>query len=436
MRFAPEVLAPDPARRRVILEILEHAIDAVDPERVIRGALEGTGRGLLACGEEVGAPDGVTVLALGKAAPSMAEAALDVLGDLVVDGVVASPWGTGPPGLVARRGGHPVPDRGSIAAGEALLDAARRAGRAGSGRVVLVLLSGGGSATAEVPWPGLTLDDLAATTSALLRSGADITQVNAVRKHCSALKGGRLATAAHPARLVTLVISDVAGNPLDVIASGPTVPDPSTFAGALEVARGAPAAPAVLAHLESGTAGGVPETPVGGPVFDRQVIEVIADGAAAAHAAARAARGNGIEARVQGTNLAGEARDAGTDVASAARALGGMHVWAGETTVEVLGRGLGGRNQELALAAGITLEGDDRVVVASLGTDGVDGPTDAAGAIGDGGTVARGMRARRDARAALAANDAHPYLEAAGDLLVTGPTGTNVGDVVIAWRSC
>ena len=170
-------------------------------------------------------------------------------------------------------------------------------------------------------------------------------------------------------------------------------------------------------------------------MFDRQVIAVIADGAAAAHAAAHAARANGIEARVRATNLTGEAREAGTDVASAARALGGLHVWAGETTVAVLGPGRGGRNQELALAAGITLEGDDRVVVASLGTDGIDGPTDAAGAIGDGGTVRRGRRAGRDARAALEANDAYPYLEATGDLLITGPTGTNVGDLVIAWRS-
>jgi glycerate-2-kinase len=432
-RFASDVLAPDPARRRILLDVLDAALDAVDPAAVTAAALTRSRRGITVCGEQVPAPDGVTVLALGKAAPAMAAAAVDALGDLMAEGVAASVTGAGPAGLAAFRGGHPIPDEGSVAAGEALLAAAGRAGRAGAGRVVLVLISGGGSALAEVPWPGLTLDDLMFTTDALLRSGVDITRVNAVRKHCSALKGGRLAAAAAPARLVTLAISDVVGSPLDAIASGPTVADPTTFADALAVASTVQAAPAVLEHLRSGAAGAVPESPahVPGSVF------VIADGGTAARAAAQAAAAQGIEAGVVGTGLTGSARSVGAQVANAARSLSrpGMLVWAGETTVAVVGRGRGGRNQELALAAGMVLEGDDRVAVASFGTDGIDGPTDAAGGIGDGGTVGRGRSSGHDAGRALDDNDAYTFLQASGDLLVTGPTGTNVVDLVIAWRS-
>jgi hydroxypyruvate reductase len=293
-RFAPAVLSNDPDRRRVLVDVLDAALDAVDPAASTVAALVRSGSGITVHGKDVAAPGGVTILALGKAAPAMASAAVEVLGDLVVDGVVASATGDGPPGLACHRGGHPTPDEGSILAGEAVLEAARRAGDAGPGRVVLALISGGGSAIAEVPRPGITLDDLVVTTDALLRSGADVAAVNAVRKHCSALKGGRLAEAAAPARVVTLVISDVVGNPLDAVASGPTVPDPTTFADALAVARSAPVAPAVLAHLQAGAEGRVLEMPAAGGGFGDTVTAVIADGAVAARAAVGAARDLGI----------------------------------------------------------------------------------------------------------------------------------------------
>lgn len=431
------MVANDPDRRRVLVGVLDAALDAVDAADSTAGALARSGPEIAVRGERVAAPDGVTVLALGKAAPAMAAAAVEILGDLVIEGVVASTTTDGPPGMACYRGGHPAPDEGSVLAGEAMLEAARRAGRAGPGRVVLVLISGGGSAIAEVPRPGITLDDLAVTTDALLRSGADITGVNAVRKHCSALKGGRLAEAAAPARVVTLVISDVIGNPLDAVASGPTVPDPTTFADALALARDVPVAPAVLAHLRAGAEGKTPETPAGGAVFTDAVTVVVADGETAARAAVRAAHHLRIEGRVAGTELAGSARLAGAHVAATAQRLERpeMLVWCGETTVQVVGDGRGGRNQELALAAGVALDGDERVVVASLGTDGIDGPTDAAGGIGDGGTVGRSLRVGRPAQEGLDRNDAYSVMQRSGDLLICGPTGTNVGDLVIAWRS-
>ena len=324
-------------------------------------------------------------------------------------------------------GGHPLPDDGSLRAGRALLDLAESAG---PDDLVLVLISGGGSALAEVPLPGVSLDDLQVVNLALLRSGAPITEVNTVRRHLSALKGGGLGAAAAPARLASLIVSDVVGSPLEAIAGGPTVPDPTSAEEAIRVLadRGIAPPPAVsrVLHASSQT----PRRPIG-------VASVIADGSIAAHAAAGAAADLGVAARVASTTLQGEARRVGAELAASARDLppATMAIYAGETTVTVSGSGIGGRNQELALAAGIALDGYPDALVASFGTDGVDGPTDAAGGIGDSETIQRGVRLGFDARAALAENDSATYLGATGDQLRCGPTGTNVGDVVVVYRS-
>ncbi len=435
--FDPAVLAPDPGPRADVLAALAGALAAADPAAAVRRSLLRRGRNLVVRGARVPLPRGrAVVLSLGKAAVPMAGAALEALEGVEVAGAVAAPGVAGRVGpLEGIAGGHPSPNAGSLLAGRRLLELARESG---ADDLVLVLVSGGGSALAEVPAPGLTLEDLAEATGALLRSGVPITGVNTVRRHLSAFKGGRLAEAVAPARLVTLVVSDVVRNPLEAIAGGPTVPDPTTYADALTVLEpGGTAVPgAVLAALRAGAAGRRPETPKGGPAFKGLVV-VVADGAAAAHGAAKAAATCGISARVSSTTLEGEARLVGRRLAEDAHRLapGEMVIFAGETTVTVTGEGKGGRNQEVALAAGIALA-DDPVgaLVASFATDGVDGPTDAAGGIGDTGTVRRGLALGLDAAGSLDGNDAYSYLAASGDLLSCGPTGTNVGDVMIAYR--
>ena len=429
MRFDAGLLEADPGPRADVLSVLEGALEAVDPAEAMRRHLP----------QLVAAPPPgrVILLALGKAAVPMAAAAVEVLAGVPITGVAASNVPGEIPGLEIVVAGHPAPNAGSERAGRRLLEAASAAG---PDDLVLTLISGGGSALAEVPADGLTPDDLAAVGTALLRSGADIVAINTVRKHLSAFKGGQLALAAGAARMVTLVVSDVVGNPLASIASGPTVPDPSTYAEALAVLHDhrVTVPERVWRHLRRGADGGLKETPAAGEVFERQTIRVIADAGAAAGGARRRAEARGIAARLITTSLRGEAREVAAAVTAALRLRAGpgeMLLYAGETTVTVTGSGRGGRNQELALAAGIVLSTDGgEGLVASFGTDGIDGPTDAAGGIGDPGTVARGAAHGMDAVAALGDNDAGTYLEACGDLLRCGPTGTNVGDLVLAYR--
>ena len=420
-RFDPAVLAVDPSRRRPLLDVLGAALDAVEPGDAVRRALDGI---------DTSGIDRLVVVGMGKAALGMASGAVGALPGLPVTGVLAVPEaGPAPDGIEVVVAGHPVPDRGSLVAARRGMELVAAAG---PGDLVLVLVSGGGSATFELPVPGVDLGDLVALTDLLLRAGAPIEELNTVRTHLSRVKGGGLAAAVGGGRLLTLVVSDVIGSPLDVIASGPTVAAGTAPADARDVLRrrGVEAPPPVVAHLE-GSASAPPRRRVD------QSIEVVADGGTAARAALRAAAGRGIAAEIVTLGLAGEAREVGGGLAARAGATSvpGMSIHAGETTVTVGGDGVGGRNQELALAAAEAADGDGSLIVAALGTDGVDGPTPAAGAVVDGGTLARGREAGLDAADHLARNDAHPYLAATGDLLVTGPTGTNVGDVVIVWRS-
>lgn len=334
---------------------------------------------------------------------------------------------------------HPLPDAHGLAAAT---EALRLARGAGEGDLVLCLLSGGASALWPAPPEGISLGELRETTRALLRSGAPIEEVNAVRRHLSRIAGGWLAHAAFPARTIALVVSDVAGSAPEAIGSGPTAADPSRFADALEVLRRREVAvpSAVLRHLQRGLAGEVPETPKpGDPSLARSTLHLVADNASALHAAAAAAERLGYVPRVVSDRLHGEARQLGAEIAAQAlRARGGgggaptALLYGGESTVTVTGAGRGGRNQELALAAALALDGMDGVLVAALGTDGRDGPTRAAGAVVGGGTADRGRARGGDPVAALARNDSGPFLEGAGDLLVTGPTGTNVADLVVA----
>jgi glycerate 2-kinase len=412
--------------------IFDAAVSAVDARAAVaRGICEREG--------ELRVPAGgrLLVVAVGKAAARMARAAEDILGDRIAAGLGITKYGHGEPtSIVAiREASHPTPDAAGVTAS---MELAAMLQGATADDVVLCLVSGGGSALLTSPAPGITLAELSATTSALLASGAPIEEVNGVRKHLEVLKGGGLARLAAPARVVALIISDVVGDPLDVIASGPTVGDESTFEGALSIVRErrlqVPAS--VLARLSAGARGEIAETPrAGDPLFERVHNIIVASPSIAAQAAAEQAKALGWEPQIFDLTVTGEAREVGTEMA--ARLLAARSdrrlclIGAGETTVTVRGKGLGGRNTELVLSAARTLAGLDGVSLASLATDGDDGPTKAAGAVAVGETIARGHALGMNADDYLGRNDSARYFQGAGGLLITGPTLTNVADLYV-----
>jgi len=337
---------------------------------------------------------------------------------------------------------HPVPDARSVAAARRALDVARGARAAD---LLVVLLSGGASALMALPAEGITLEDKQDTVRRLLTGGATIDELNAVRKHLSGVKGGRLA-AATTAPVITLVISDVVGDDLSVIGSGPTMPDPSTFDDALQVldTRGGRASypAAVVTLLERGARGEVAETPKPhDPRIARSAARIIGGRMTAVEGAAAAAQARGYHVHVIDEPVVGEAREAArrfaaiVDASAATLRAPACVIGAGETTVVVKGRGLGGRNQEFALAM-LDLPGPEGLglhyLFGSIGTDGIDGPTDAAGAIVDPTSASRAAALGLDARSFLNNNDSYHFFSALDDLVRTGPTGTNVGDVQVA----
>ncbi|MGH7388423.1 MAG: glycerate kinase type-2 family protein [Candidatus Rokuibacteriota bacterium] len=429
--------------RQAAVAIWQAALAAADVAPRVQRALRVGGRTLTAGAArfDLDRTRRLLVLGCGKASGAMALAVEGVLGDRITDGFVVVKDGYRAPTrrVQLAEAGHPVPDaRGQAAASRIL----RLAHEAAIGDLVIFLISGGGSALTPAPAPPVTLDDKQAVTRLLLAAGATIDELNAVRKHLSLLKGGQLARAAAPARILTLILSDVVGDPLDVIASGPTAPDPTTFGGALEVLarRGVAArAPAsVRDRLEAGRRGELEETPKpGDPMFERVANLVIGNNALVVDAAAERARALGYAPHVLTRALQGEARDVARDLLERARALTppACLVAGGETTVTVGGGGRGGRCQEFALAAALALGAGEPMVALAAGTDGTDGPTDAAGGLADAGTAARGRAAGLDAARSLQDNDAHTFLAATGDLVVSGPTNTNLLDLYLVVRS-
>ncbi len=414
------------------------ALRAVDPERRVRGAVKRTPEGARIGGCPAGSR--IVLLAAGKAAAPMARAARARLGPLLRRGlVVTAPGCELPvPGLPVRLAGHPIPDARSEAAADearALLQGLE------AGESLLVLLSGGASALLGAPVAGLTLEDVVRTTRALYGAGVDIEGLNTVRKHLCAAAGGRLARAAAGAPIHLLALSDVPGDRLDLLASGPFHPDSSTFADALAVIRGAgvesEVGPAVLEALEAGVRGEREETPgPGDPCFARLSARVLAGVGDALAAAEGAAREAGLEVLRLTGELRGEARAVGERLAGLGLAVRRgpaprLLTAGGETTVTVRGPGTGGRNQELALAAALRLADREGVELLAAGTDGIDGPTPAAGAWVDGTTVPRARALGLHPERALEANDSHPLLAAVDALVVTGPTRTNVRDLVL-----
>lgn len=417
---------------------------AVEPARLVRARI-GVEGGITILRDAAGAPiawhSGQTYVAgAGKAVLPMADALADVLGPTLRGDVVAPHSAAGRGAITVHMGGHPLPTSASVAAAAAIQEGI---GRCAPGALVIFLLSGGASALLARPVPGISLDDLVRTTTALLSCGASISEMNIVRKHLSAVKGGALARDAGARSVWSLILSDVVGDDVASIGSGPTAPDPSTFADALGVLSryglDARVPSAVLAHLRAGAARLRTETPkLGDPCFLRVRNEVIGTNRMALEAAASSAAGFGFDAVLWDRPIVGDTTEAATvfarELLRRRRAVRRPTciVAGGETTVVIRGAGRGGRNQEFALAAALLLDGSEGVELLSAGTDGVDGPTDAAGAFAGGTTLSLARARGLNAADALAANDAYSFFGAIGGLLRTGPTQTNVMDVKLA----
>ena len=436
--------------RSLLTNLFLAAVASVDPARLVRGALHRDGEkiSLSGGGASSNLPwssvERIFLVGGGKAGRPMAQAAASALEGKVAAGVIAVPTGEGGSLDAVRliETGHPLPDAGSREAAQAMLDVVSRAGE---NDLVIALISGGGSAMISAPPEGVSSPDKEAVFRLLLRSGADITEFNTVRKHLSRVKGGRMAQAAHPARVWALMLSDVPGDAPSVIASGPFSPDPSTFKDARKILvdrklfHAIPAA--VRAHIEAGVSGRIPETPKpGDKALERVSLAVIGSNRVAIDAVADAARNEGLDTvRILPGFLRGEARECARafveelrkEEASAPKGQAVVLIAGGETTVTVRGKGKGGRNQEFVLSAAVEMDGMAGMAVLSCGTDGVDGPTDAAGAYADGTTCSRAAALGLSPEVHLDRNDAYPFLRALSDLVVTGPTGTNVTDIAI-----
>jgi len=387
----------------------------------------------------------IYVVGGGKACGPMAEALVELLGDRIKEGAINVPhsstsYKTGKVKL--QRASHPIPDQSGVKGATRMLDLV---GKAEEKDLVFCLISGGGSSLMPQPRSGISLEDKQKVTDALLKSGATINEFNTVRKHISGLKGGWLAKAAYPSTVVNLILSDVVGDPLDFIASGPTVPDTMTFHDAIEVLKQyglwSKVPDSVRKVLTDGEKGLIPETPKpGDKVFKKVHNIVIGNNFTASHAAYNNFRKAELNSLLLTSTLEGQAREVGTMLASMAKEMlasgnplprpAGI-VAGGETTVTVVGKGKGGRNQEIALGAALKIGSLDGVVIASVSTDGVDGPTDAAGAIVDGKTLQRARDLGLKPREFLANNDSYVFFSKLRDLVFSGPTGTNVCDVTV-----
>ena len=432
--------------RAELERIARAALAAVTPEGCLRRALRLQGDRLTVAGRTYELSPGrrLLVVGFGKASARMAAALEEILGERIAAGLVTTADGYRVPTrrVEVVEAAHPVPDARGLAAARRI---AELVSGAKEGDLVIVLISGGGSALFTLPAEGITLEDLMRTNELLLRSGAKIQELNAVRKHLSRVKGGQLARLAAPARVLSLILSDVPGDPLDAIASGPTAPDPTTFGEAARILKRYglwdEVPPGVRARIEAGLQGKVHETPKpGDPIFERVQNVIVGSGRLAAEAAAVEGSRLGYRTLILTTTLEGEAREVAKVFSALARELvhfrrplppPALLIAAGETTVTVRGDGSGGRNQELALAAALGIQGLPGVALMSLGTDGRDGPTDAAGGLVDGDTISRVKAAGVNPEEALANNDSYHALKASGDLLITGPTGTNVADLVL-----
>lgn len=438
--------------REEIFSILDAALEAVNPATSVKRKLDYQGNQLVIDGTiyEFETIRHVWVIAIGKASLAMAEGVNEVLAGRITGGIVLSKFLPPHTNLDLERyqlftGGHPIPDEKSISGSEAILNLLATLSPQD---LVIFLVSGGGSALLAAPVENISLRDLQSLNQILLACGATIQEINTLRKHLSRVKGGHLARLAAPAQVATLILSDVIGDPLEVIASGPTVPDPTTFQDAVDILQKYQIAneipPAIHDYLTLGAEGKKPETPKAkDSLYKRVQNTIIANNYQAARAAANQAQLLGFNPVVLSSYLQGEAREVGKVLAAVARQIASTNepvpqpaclIAGGETTVTLLGDGLGGRNQELALAAVPHLAGLFNTVFIALATDGEDGPTNAAGAVVTGETLSRAIKIGLDPADFLVRNDAYHFFKALDDLLIPGPTGTNVCDLVFIFN--
>lgn len=421
-----------------VKRILAAAIQAVEPGAAIRRFVRRDGQCLWVNGKalELSTFKHVYIIAFGKAAGAMTKAMADILGKSLTAGWVVSKhdFPLDDDRLQLITGGHPVPNSDSLKAGQMLVDACTRFT---ARDLVFCLISGGGSALVTAPYQGISLKDMQELTSQLLACGARIDEINCLRRHLDRVKGGGLANLAFPARVMSLILSDVVNSPLEAIASGATAPDPSTKEEAIQVLHRYQIIDqvpfSILDHLQTSQ-----ETlKAGYTIFENVENLLIASNEIASQAAAQQAQLEGFTSEILGNDFQGEAKLVSANLCRQLF-MGDKRplclIAGGETTVTVQGTGKGGRNQELALAAVPFLDGQADVMLVTLATDGEDGPTDAAGAVVTGETRQRGEQLGLDSLKFLADNDAYHYFQALGDLLKPGPSGTNVNDLTFLFR--
>lgn len=437
--------------REIAKTIFLKSISSVDPYRIIKENLK-INQDHLIIKEKNGNErilnlkdfERIYLLGTGKASCSMAQAVEELLGERITRGLITTKYGHGLPLRFTEviEAGHPLPDPKGLEGAKKMKDLLVQSGPKD---LIFFLVSGGGSALLPFPVNGITLEEKQTLTQLLLACGADIKEINTIRKHISQIKGGWVARWAYPSTLITFILSDVVGDPLDMIASGPTVPDPSTFEEAWEILEKYDLTEkipiSIKHHLLMGKEKKIEETPKPGEeVFKKVTNLIIGSNFLALREAEREAQKNGFHTLLLSSSIVGETREVARFHGAIAREIvltnhpipkPACVLSGGETTVTLQGHGLGGRNQEFCLAAAFEIEGLEKVVLLSGGTDGTDGPTDAAGAISDHTTLLRAKKMGLDPKAYLKNNDSYHFFEKLGDLLITGPTRTNVMDVRI-----
>ena len=430
--------------RKDALNIFNAGIKAVDPANAVKRYLTRQDDRLEIQGKtyDLSNYENIYVIGMGKASAAMTQAVEELIGDRLKAGILNVKYGHTVPLKIVKvnEAGHPVPDEAGLSGTRQIMEMLRQTGKKD---LVFCLISGGGSALLPCPVEGVTLEDKQLVTKALLECGATIHEINALRKHISQVKGGRLATLAYPSTMISFILSDVIGDDLDSIASGPTVPDTSTFSDSLyilekhKIKHKVPSA--VIEFLEKGVRGDVEETPkADDPVFSQVQNVIIGSNIQAVTASRQKAEELGYNTLLLSTFIEGETKDVAKVHAAIAREIinsgnpiekPACVISGGETTVTIRGEGLGGRNQEFALAAGIDINGLEKVLILSGGTDGTDGPTDAAGAIADGTTMERARKLGLDAELYIRENNSYHFFKQLDDLIITGPTFTNVMDL-------
>ena len=433
--------------RKLALEAIEFAINAVNPKKIIKSKVS-LRNGILKVGNyrfNLKTFNHIYLVGGGKASGLMAETFEEILGDYLSDGLVIIPHQSAQPKtriVKILKGSHPLPDNDGVKGTKKIMEIAEKTTK---DDLLICVLSGGGSSLMSMPKNGISLQDKRKVIEALLKSGARIDEINTVRKHLSSFKGGQLAKKAFPATILNIILSDVVGDELSVIASGPTVPDPTTFKDAINVLKKydlwEKAPESIKEILSEGTKGRIAETPKEkDKIFEKVYSVIVGNNRTACLAAIEKLKDKGLNTLLLTSHMEGEAREVGLFLAAIAREITlwgtpvkkpAAVVVGGETTVTVRGKGLGGRNQEIALSASTKLQGLAGNVIASISTDGIDGPTDAAGAIVDGETSLRSRKLGLDIEKYLEENDSYTFFKKLNDLIYTGPTGTNVNDIAV-----